>query len=130
MSTVVGNCTDCIVSLPVISTHAVNLRVQTSVSDNMIIRETGAYQQSYANDQSTDLYVQIAASGNYAIPSGTQFLFLRVSAPVSVTAVVAGVSMTFNVATFLVLDTPYSAIQISNPSSTATVNMNLTFITA
>jgi hypothetical protein len=96
----------------------------------MVIRETGAYQQSYANEQSSDLVVQIAKSGNYALPSGTQFLFLRVSAPVSVTAVAGGVSMTFNVAGFLILDTPYSAIQISNPSATATVNMNLTYIPA
>lgn len=130
MSTVVGNCGDCIVSLPAQSTHAVNLRVQTSVSDNLVIRETGAYQQSYVNDQSTDLFVQIAEAGNYAIPAGTQFLFLCVSSPVAVIAVVAGVSMTFNVAALLVLDTPYDAIQISNPSTTATVNMNLVFIPA
>jgi hypothetical protein len=128
MSTVVGTCADCIVSLPPQPTHAVNLRIQTNVSDNLVIRETGAYQQSYANAQSTDLFVSIAASGNYAIPSGTQFLFLRVSSPVAVTAVVAGVSMTFNVNTFLVLDTSYDAIQVTNPSTTSSVLMNLVYI--
>jgi hypothetical protein len=128
MSTVVGTCGDCIVSRPPQPTHAVNLRIQTNVSDNLVIRQTGAYQQSYANAQSTDLFVEIAASGNYAIPAGTQFLFLRVSSPVAVTAVVAGVSMTFNVSTFLVLDTAYQAIQISNPSATSSVSMNLMYI--
>jgi hypothetical protein len=130
MSTVVGTCTDCIVSLPAQPTHAVNLRVQTSTSDNLIIRETGAYQQSYANAQSTDLFVAIAPSGNYAIPSGTQFLFLYASAPVQVLAIDSGVTQTLNVNTFLILDSAYSSIQISNPSTTEAVNINLSFIPA
>lgn len=128
MSTIVGSCEDCIISLPAQPTHAVNLRVQTTVSDNLVIRETGAYQQSYANAQSLDMFVQIVASGNYAIPSGTQFVFLHVSSPVAVTAVLAGVNMTFNVNSFLILDTPYDAIQISNPSTASSVNMNLVYI--
>ena len=130
MSTVVGSCEDCIVSLPAQPNTAVNLRVQTSVSNGLVIRQTGAYQQSYANAQSIDLFVQIAESGNYAIPGGTEFLFIRVSAPVQVTAQVAGVSMTFNVQAMLILDTAYTAVQISNPSTTQTVNMNLTYIPA
>jgi hypothetical protein len=128
MSTVVGDCQDCIVSLPVVSTTSMKLSVQVSMGYNLLLRRVGTYNQVYANDQTLDTFVEIAASGNYAIPNGTQVFFLSVSAPVTVTAVIETISYTFPVQSLLILDTPYASIQVNNASTTASVFAHMSYI--
>jgi hypothetical protein len=125
---VVGTCQDCIISVPITTKSSMRLSVQVTMGNNLLLRNVGTYNQIYPNDQVLDTFVEIAASGNYSIPLGTQVFFLSVSAPVTVTAVINSMLYTFPVQSLLILDTPYSSLMVTNGSTTASVFAHMSYI--
>ncbi len=142
MSTVIGMCTDCIISVPIVPINTLSLRGQIASGQSQVIRNIKQVSCSY--DATDGLIVQefsIPASGSLALPTGTTALMLSIlgstflsPTPLSLT-ISKTVGQTTNVYEVVVnqlylSDDTLTAISISNPSTTAAVSGVLTYVPA
>lgn len=123
MSTVVGTCTDCIVSLP--AQPATSLVFQVNVSEGIrgVIKQLGLARGHYPADNIGSTSFALAPGGSYTVGPVTA-VFVSTNQPIQVTVSIAGQAMTFNVNSLLILDDAYDSVTIANPSA-ATANAQI-----
>lgn len=128
MSTVVGDCTDCIVSLPAIPKRSLSLVVKASVGLNLIRRQVGDFQGFYPADNVSDQAVQLAPSGVFGpVATGFKSLMIATDQPLQVSVTKAGVTSILTVNSVLVLDGAVDAFTVTNPSTTLTANASILY---
>src|SRR6266702_7412661 len=101
MSTVVGTCTDCIVSLPVQPSTSMVFEVSISEGIKSVIKRLGVARGYYPADNLSSLALSLAPGGAYTVGPFTSLL-VTTDTPVQVTVVIAGQAMTFNVNSLLI----------------------------
>lgn len=127
MSTVVGTCTDCIVSVPNANPLSLKYTVEVQQGINRLIKNRGTVSGYYpANDQSVQ-YLVIAAAGSYSPNASTTSLVISTDIPLQVTITRQLASTTFNVNQLLILDDTVTSFLITNPSVTTVANVFVAF---
>lgn len=124
MSTVIGTCTDCIVSLPVQPTNSLVFTVGIKECNNLVLKRIAQFDLNYPATDITETGVNLAPSGSYTISKVTA-LCVHTSAPVQVTVSLAGNALTFNVNNVLVLDAPYDSVTILNQAASGGATANV-----
>jgi hypothetical protein len=131
MSTVVGTCTDCIVSLPTQPLTSLKFKIVAQQGMGGIIRTLGTYNAYYpAANISSEQLIVLAESGTFApvLPSALKALSVYVTGgPVTVALTNGEVVSTLTVNTILIVDDAYTAVAITNPSTTASVQVQLNY---
>lgn len=117
MSTVVGTCTDCIVSLPAQPPTSMKFSVSVTEGFNSILKRVGTVNGIYPSASMALDGPTLAPGASYAI-GATKSLCIGTSAPLQVTVTVGSITMTFNVNSLLILDDAYTSVRITNPSTT------------
>lgn len=116
MSTVVGTCEDCIVSLPVQPSTSMVFEVQVSEGIRSVIKRLGFARGYYPADNVGSSGLALAPGGSYSTGPVTSLL-VSTDQPIQVTVSVAGQAMTFNVKSLLILDDAYDSVTVTNPGA-------------
>jgi hypothetical protein len=131
MSTVVGTCTDCIVSLPAQPITSLKFKIVAQQGNGGIIRTLGTYNAYYpAANISSEQLIVLAESGTFSpvLPTALKALSVYVSGgPVTVALTKGEIVSTLTVNTILIVDDAYTAVTITNPSTTASVQVQLNY---
>lgn len=126
MSTVVGTCTDCIVSLPPIPPRSLSLVVKASVGNNLIRRQVGDFQGFYPANNVSEQVVQLAPASAFGpVTTGCKSLMVATDKPVTVSVTKGGVTSVLTVNSVLVLDDAYDTFTVSNSGMTANANVSI-----
>jgi hypothetical protein len=115
MSTVVGTCTDCIVSLPVQPKTSLVFAVAVSEGMNGVIKQLGTFRGYYPSDNLSSQSLELTPGSTFTTGKVTA-VCIKTNQPLQVTTMTGGVGMTFNVNSLMILDDSYDSLEITNPS--------------
>jgi hypothetical protein len=142
MSTVIGSCTDCIISVPVVPTSTLGLKGNLFAGQGLVLKNLMSLSPAY--DASAGLVVQdftIAASGSLDLPVGTTALVLNVKGSTFLAPTPLQLTLTKTVGMntsmyevtvnqVYVSDDALTTISIANPSTTAAVSGTIAYVPA
>jgi hypothetical protein len=125
MVAVVGDCQDCIVSLPVQPDHTMLVDVKVSFGQNLVMRNLGVFRSNYAPVSpvsQVEQYYEIPAGATVQFPTGYSVLFISTDKPVQLSSTISNVPAEITkvntVNKLLLVDEQMLGFSITNPSPT------------
>jgi len=126
MSTVVGDCQDCIVSLPTIPQRSMSIQVKALVGNKLIRRSVGDFQGFYPADNVSEQTLSLAPNISFTGPK-IAALMIATDQPVTLVLTKDAVVVTLTVNSLFVCDSGYDSFVITNPQA-ATENANVSAV--
>jgi hypothetical protein len=115
----VGDCTDCIVSLPVQSTTSMRFSMTITEGQNLVLKNVGTINATYASDNVAEESVTIPPGEFFSINQPLVALCIRVSSVALVNMIVSGgTAIAMNVSKMIFIDEELEGFEISAPAGT------------
>lgn len=133
MTDVLGSCTDCIISMPVVPKLTLDATLKVSLGQNQVIRNVGNFPVRFdATAGSSVEYFNVPASGSITLPSQTSGLIIATTGQLNLT-ITKTVGMTTTmyevvVNQLYVADDTLTTVTIANPSTTVAVTGQLMYV--
>lgn len=121
MSTVVGTCTDCIVTLPVQPNTSMRYSVVVTEGNNLILKNRGQIDAVYASNTLGAEHVTLGPQQQYTWSQPFSSLCIGTDQPVQVSLMTAVSTVVFTVTKLLIIDQQFIGLSILNPASDTTV---------
>lgn len=132
MSTVVGDCTDCIVSLPVVPKTSLKFGISVARGYNGVIQQSGLFSAVYTADNIAQQSGSLATGASFTPQTSTTgytAICLSVNQPCTLLLTKGSSSLSVTVNQVLVLDDTFTGFTITNPTGTlTTLEFGLSYI--
>jgi hypothetical protein len=126
-----ANCAECIVTLPVQSTTSMRFNMNVTKGQNLVLENVGIINATYASNNVAQETVTIAPGGFFNISQSMIALCIKVSSPALVNLNLGGgTAVAFTVNTLLFIDEALSGVEISVPTGTNAVSVNVSLFYA
>lgn len=120
MATVVGTCTDCIVTLPTQPNTSLRYSVVVTEGNNAILKNRGAIEAVYASNTLGTEFLSLTPQQQYSWSQPFNSLCIGTDQTIQVSLKTAVSTVVFNVSKLLVIDQPFIGLTILNPASNTT----------
>jgi hypothetical protein len=128
MSSVVGSCGDCIISVPNASPLSLKFKVDIQEGLNHIIKHRGLANGYYPTLTGLSVQqIQIAASGSYSPAQTCSSLLISTDTPVTLTLNNESVAITITVSQLFIIDQAFTSFTLVNTSATSPANLIVAF---
>lgn len=117
MTTVVGTCTDCIVTLPVQPTTSLRYSVVVTEGNNLVLKNRGTIEAVYASNTLGSEHLTLTPQQQYSWSQSFTSLCISTDQPIQVSLKTAVSTVVFTVTKVLVIDQPFIGVTILNPAS-------------
>ncbi len=134
MSEVLGSCTDCIISMPVVPKRTLDATLKVTLGQNQVIRNVGNFPIRFdASSGSSVDYFNIPASGTLVLPSTSGLIIVtNGSLELTITKTVGVTTTMYDVLVnqMYIADDSLTSVTITNPSTTAAVTGQFMYVLA
>lgn len=124
---VVGDCADCIVSLPVQPTTSMRYNMTISEGQNLVLKNVGTLNATYASDNVAQQLVTIQPGQFFSINQKMIALCIKVSSNAVVNLIGSGGAIAFNVSKMLFIDETLDGVEVSVPAGADAVPVTVAF---
>jgi hypothetical protein len=125
------NCAECIVTLPPQSTTTLRFNMNITKGQNLVLSNVGTINATFASNNVAQETVTIPPGGFFNINQSMIALCIQVSSPALVNLNLGGgTAVAFNVNTMLFIDEALTGVEISVPTGTNAVAVNVSLFYA
>ncbi|BAG41642.1 hypothetical protein [Ralstonia phage phiRSL1] len=119
MTTVVGDCADCIISVPNNSLLSMVYRVSVDEGQNHLIRHRGNVNGYYPAQSVSAQGITLAAGSSHTVNVSTSSILVSTNTPLQMSLVQAGVTVTtMTVRQLMIVDDAFSSFTLTNNGTT------------